>query len=269
MKLLFLLACILFSCCGYSDDMPTSLLKTYQTGEHQIEIFIQAPTRKHYPLLVFLHGASTDRGIKSLSKDWIDHWSKKRYAVAAISLPGFGQTTGRKDFCGPFTLQCLHFALDAIKKELDVSDFGIIGFGQGSIAALLLATERSDIRCVVSSNGCYDVLSHLLKEDPLCKALLVKNYAIAFDETDFNLRSPLARVSNIQSKVFVLHREGNQTIPLEEAIRFVDAMRDAGKECTFSILPPSFESPEKITYEEILMEAETWIDALMGKIKTL
>jgi dipeptidyl aminopeptidase/acylaminoacyl peptidase len=263
MKFLFLLACILLSCCGYGDDMPTSLLKTHQTWEHQIEIFLQAPQRKHSPLLVFLHGAGTDKGIKSLSNDWIDHWSKKGYATAAISLPGFGQTTGRKDFCGPFTLQCLHFALDAIKEKLGVSDFGIIGFGQGSIAALLLATERPDIHCVVSSNGCYDVLSHLKKEDPLCKALLAKNYAIAFDEPDFILRSPLAHVSNILSKVFVLHREGNLTIPLEEAIQFVDAMRDAGKECTFSILPPSFENPEKITYEEILTEAEAWIDAQM------
>lgn len=256
--------CLMIHCTGYCDEIKTVLLNTEQTFQHQVEVFIQKPDGKQFPLIIVLHGASKEIGIRNISKDWVDVWLEKGYAVAGISMPGFGQTTGRKDFCGPHTLQSLHFAIDAIKEELGVSDFGIIGFGQGATAGILLATQRKDVRCVLSSNGAYDLLSHCQKEDRLTEALIAKNYAITINEADLKIRSPIEYVRDIKSSLFILHREGNPIIPEVEVIRFCDAMRQAEKDCKVSILPKGPGKHEQMpSYAEIMQEAEGWIDAHM------
>src|SRR5690348_9916892 len=89
----------------YSKEITTSLLHTGEMYEHKIEVFVQKSERESAPLLVFLHGASTERGIKTFCQECLDHWASKGYAIGGISLPGFGESTGRKDFCGPFTMK--------------------------------------------------------------------------------------------------------------------------------------------------------------------
>lgn len=258
---------IIFLCAmtrGYSDERETSLLQLDGYPFHKIEIFIQRPAKSPFPLLVFLHGASSDKGLRSISETFIQHWIEKGYGVAAISLPGYGATTGPKDFCGHLTLQALHFALDAIKKEVGVADFGIIGFGQGSLAGLLLTSQRQDIRCIVSANGVYDLLRHLYPEDPLVEVLIAKNYAITINEESFKIRSPIEQISYIHAPVYLLHREDNPVIPEEEVLLFREKMRAAGKKVALSIKEKTEGADlQKLTYEEILEETECWIDAHM------
>lgn len=258
-------ACSAILCRGYSSEITTCLLHTGQMYEHQLEIFIQKPHGENTPLLVLLHGASTDRGIKTFSQECIDSCMNRGYAVAGISLPGFGQSTGRKDFCGPFTMKWLHFALDAIKEECQAKDFGVIGFGQGGLAALLLASERPDIRCIVCPNAVVDLLAHLNPESRIWRGLFYKNYDIVLDEENFLLRSPMQRVQDILSPAFLLIREESTAVPPSEVKRFAEAMRHAGKTCQVSVLPkaPEGRDPDIIFCEEVFGETAHWIDAHM------
>ncbi|HSX13120.1 MAG TPA: alpha/beta fold hydrolase [Chlamydiales bacterium] len=229
-----------------------------------IEVFIQKPQRETRFFLLFLHGASNNKGVSSIGKTWYDHWSEKGYATAAVSMPGFGGSTGLKDFCGPLTIRSLNVAVDFIKREFDASDFGIIGFGQGATAGLLLAAQRNDIRFIVSTNGVYDLLTHLNPNDPISKVLIAKKYAIAIENEDFKIRSPIESIPYINAPIFVLHRDENPIVSPEEVIGFVEAMKKAGKECRLSILAKQEDSDiQKLTYDEIIQETETWIDAMM------
>jgi dipeptidyl aminopeptidase/acylaminoacyl peptidase len=266
MKSVILLAlCFNIFCNGYSKEIETILLDVPETMQHQMEIFVQKPETKQAPLLIFLHGASTEKGLKSLSKEWMELWLKKGYAIAAVSMPGYGASTGRKDFCGPFTLRSLHFAIDAIMENLGAGDFGIMGFGQGAIAGILLATERTDIRCIVSANGAYDLSSHLEKRDRLIETLLTKNYAIAMNEIDFRIRSPIEYVGTIKTPLFLLHRERNPIISTDEVAKFAEAMKTAGNECPFIIVPKGPETHEQnISYDELMLHTEKWVDAHLG-----
>lgn len=105
-----------------------------QMPDREIEIYFQKPDNEEFSLLLFLHGAAADNGIKSLSHESLEHWLNKGYGIAAVSMPGYGQSSGGKDFCGPFTIDTLHQAVNVIKKKMNVSEFGIIGYGQGSMA---------------------------------------------------------------------------------------------------------------------------------------
>lgn len=231
-------------------------------SSNSVEISIQKPEGDKFPLLLFLHGATTDLGITSISQSWFDHWLNKGYAVGAISMPGFGATTGIRDFCGPITIQTLHFAIDAIIKKLECTNFGIIGFGQGGLAAILLSLGREDIRYIVSVNGSYDLQRHLHADGPLIRGIQARNYALPMNEKEFEIRSPLAHVSSIKSPIFILHREGNPMVDTDEILSFVEAMTNHNKECAFSILKKTPESDvQKPSFDEIIKETENWIDA--------
>ncbi len=248
-----LLCCFFVSLSGVEADLPYT------------ETYLQKSEKQEAPFLLFLHGAASDKGVGSIAKSWFDHWVEKGYSVGAISMPGYGNTTGQKDFCGPVTIAFLRTALEAMKHELGVTEFGIIGFGQGSQAGILLAGGRDDVTCLVCSNGIYDLLRHLSPDDLLVQTLIMKNYAVEIEEEAFKMRSPMERVANIKTPVFILHRAGHPITSEDEVREFAERLRHAGQECIFSVLPASpGRDVQKISYEEILRETETWIDTKMG-----
>lgn len=256
--------CLLIACLSFftysasSHEKNVSLLQLSEN--QQIEIFVQKPLEETTKLLLFLHGAATNKGLHSISQAWFNHWLSKGYIVAAISLPGYGQTTGVKDFCGPFTMQSLSSAVDYIKRQLGISELGIVGFGQGSTAGLLLTAQRTDIRCIVCSNGGYDLVRHLVAGDALLE-ILRANYAIEITEEAFKRRSPIEYISFIKTPAFILHREGNPIINESEVLDFVEAMQSAGNECLCSIRRKTPKADvQKLSYEEILLESEEWLD---------
>ena len=112
---------------GFCEEGKVINLEFPQEKDHQIEIFLQKSQHSQAPLIIFLYGAGSNEipGISSC----IQHWANKGYSCAAISSPGFGNTTGKRDFCGLFTMNVLNYAIDCIKQELNVADFGMIGFG--------------------------------------------------------------------------------------------------------------------------------------------
>jgi len=259
MKWLFLSISMFCFSPVYSDEGRIEIL---QTESHEtVEIFIQKSEQENAPLLLFLHGVN-DEGLSSISKTWFDYCVKKGYSVGAVSMPGYGKTSGPKDYCGPFTMKTLNYAIDLMKKELGVSSFGIIGFGQGAHAGLLLTTERDDIRCLVCSNGRFDLLRHFHPESALINTLISQNYDLVINEEELRIRSPQELVSQIKAPIFILQRETSPIVSTNEAMRFAASLTHLGKECAICIFPKGADL-QKITYEEILQETESWVDAKM------
>ncbi len=225
---------------------------------HQIEIYLQKSEQQEAPLVVFLNGASGN-GVQGFTKIWFDYWYDKGYTVAAISMPGHGDSTGKNDLCGPFVLESLHFAINAIKDELQVQELGIVGFGLGGWGAVLLSSQRNDLKCIVCANGAYDLSKH---ED-----LKEKNYDVDLeDDHALATRSPIFCVKSINSPIYLLHRKGHPETSEEEVSNFYTAMLEEGKECYLAVKDRfSEEFAQKITYEEVLEETEGWVDTLLQK----
>lgn len=98
----------------YADEGRIEIL---QTESHEtVEIFIQKSEKENAPFLLFLHGIATDAGLSSISKSWFDYGVKKGYSVGAVSMPGYGKTSGPKDYCGPFTMKTLNTAIDPFAR---------------------------------------------------------------------------------------------------------------------------------------------------------
>lgn len=246
-----------------SESESHMLLDSPYTG-HKVEIVMHTPSNDGAPLLLFLHGASSGEGANGISKSWFNYWLEKGYAVASISIPGYGESTGRKDFCGPFTMRSLNFAIDFIKNKILVSDFGIISFGQGSLASILLASQRSDVLCVVSANGGYDLLRHKAPGDVLMNTIQEKGYDLDInDDNALAERSAILHISTINTPVYLLHRRGNPFVTEEEVIAFHDKMLRAEKECYLTFKEKREVDAQKISYDEVLAETEDWVDSKM------
>lgn len=231
---------------------------------HVIEFIIERPCNQKFQTILFLHGGK-NTGLDSISSSHLIHWIEKGYAVAAISMPGFGQSTGERDFCGPFTINSLNQAINQIKNELGTSRLSIIGFGQGGMAAILLAAYRDDIIGVICSNGGYDLLRHKAENDALFNGLEKKGYRLDFNSNEaLMFRSPLHHISNISAPIFLLHRNGNPMVNENEVIDFHKAMLEAGKKCQLILKDKMMGDDDmKLSYEEVLLEAESWLDDLM------
>jgi dipeptidyl aminopeptidase/acylaminoacyl peptidase len=234
-------------------------------ADHKIEMVVHHSSTQQSPLLIFLHGASFSNDLQHFLQSCLNPWVEKGFSVAAISMPGYGNSTGRKDFCGPRTMHSLNVAIDAIKESLHVSTFGMIGFGQGGLASVLLASQRTDIRCVVCANGGYDFERHKTPEDILMTVLRKNDYD--FDIQDVNaleIRSATAHISTINAPLYLLHRKGNPVINEGEAIDFYQAMIAAGKECYLSLKDKTPESDaQRLSYQEVLSDTEEWITCRM------
>ncbi len=252
-------------CFGFlhAKDGKIRFLRDSGDPENKTEIFMQKANGMKAPLLMILHGAGAENGVRSIAADQFEYWIERGYSVAAISMPGYGRSRGERDFCGPDTLSILNQAIDALKRRFNVENYGIIGFGLGGTAALLLASQRSDISCIIATNFCCDLLRHLDLKDPLVETLLAKNYAISIDEESFRVRSALAHVETINTPMFLLHRKDSPIFNENEVVDFANALQNRGVECRYSFLEKKPVDEQKISHEEFIFETCNWVDAHM------
>ncbi len=244
---------------AHADLTRYLLPHPYDPGQ-KIEVVAEAPQGKQtFPLLVFLHGVSMPKGAADFSKEVFQFWLAKGIGVAAISLPGFGSSDGPRDFCGAFTMAALNKAIDFISEELYPTRIGLVGFGIGGMASSLLANQRSDLCCVVSANGGYDLSRLLKKEDPFRAILEKHKYIIEFSKEEVEIRSPLEVANAINSPLFLIHRKLNSLVPQEEVTRFSNAVNQAGGDCTLCFLEGG-DLDTKISHQEVVDEAGEWIE---------
>lgn len=249
-KNLFILA---FGVSLYALD--TSLIELPDTNQ-KVEIYTDNPESSGKGIILFLHGGGNFGGVHNFRGKPLTDWQEKGYVVAGVSLPGFGRSSGDADLCGPETIQSLGYAIDRIKEQGSETKVGIIGFGYGAMAATLLTTVRDDIAFVISANGLYDVGRQMGK----CK-FCAYNVDLT-DEKEVLARSAMHHTDTIKTPLFLLHREGNPFIKVEEVIDFSEKLQ--GKECQLVVRKKSENRDiQKISYQEVMEEAEYWIEEKM------
>lgn len=210
------------------------------------------------PCILFLHGAGMKHGASDFSPEVFRHWHEKGFATAAISLPGFGKSEGVRDFCGPQTMEALHNAIDTLRANYRPPVLGVIGFGQGGLAALLLTGQRGDLTFAVVANSGYK-LGHLLDpDDPFRQRIIRAGFILDFTEEELEIRSPMAYLSQMRTPLFLLHRHGNPVVKDEEVELFSEYVNRFGGECVLAIVKEEGHR-EKITHEQLIREAEEWI----------
>jgi pimeloyl-ACP methyl ester carboxylesterase len=80
------------------------------------------------------------------------------YVAAAVSQPGYGNSSGPPDYCVPYTQQATLVAIDFLRRQPFVrpDKVALFGYSRGAIVAAMVATLNPKLAAVVLGAGAYD-----------------------------------------------------------------------------------------------------------------
>ena len=140
------------------------------------------------------------------------------FSCLAVTMPGFGRSSGDPDFCGPKTTAALETALRRFRAEsfVDSTRVGVYGYSRGAISAAILATRDNGLRAGIFASGIYD-LARAYGEIKDQGVLLNLKNETGLTEAAFRERSPLFSMEHLACPVLILHGDKDQNAPVDQA----------------------------------------------------
>ncbi|EHU2203754.1 prolyl oligopeptidase family serine peptidase [Acinetobacter baumannii] len=133
------------------------------TANNQItEIYWKEPdllADKKYPAIIFLHGIQKDKqGAKAFVRfGLLNEYSKKNFFSFAVSMSGYGESSGKSDFCGKASqtnlVQAINFARS--QPHVDPNKVAVVGISCGASIANVVANSGK-INALILVSGFYD-----------------------------------------------------------------------------------------------------------------
>jgi hypothetical protein len=143
--------------------------------------------------------------------------------VIAVNRPGFGSSTGAREFAGPQSLAAATAAIQASGSQDRLA--GIWGYGTGSITAAFLAKSQPRLSWLMLGNGFYDleVVERSTKNEGIAAAIA----AAKSSEGDAALeRRSIAWDNNgLPKLVIIYHAKSDDVAPRSQADAFSDQLR--------------------------------------------
>ena len=114
---------------------------------------------KKYPAIIFLHGIQKDKkGAKSFVRSGLlNEYAKKNFLSFAVSMSGYGKSSGKSDFCGKASqnnlVQAINFARS--QPNVDPNKVAVVGISCGASIANVVANSGK-INALILVSGFYD-----------------------------------------------------------------------------------------------------------------
>jgi dipeptidyl aminopeptidase/acylaminoacyl peptidase len=223
--------------CGSATDAAAQSIAHPDRGNARVEYFVETPgTPAPWPTVVFLHGhqpALDTPGGKAFS-DWgvLSDYARHGYLAVSVSLPGYGGSTGPRDFAGPFTQHAVKAVLDRLQKDGVANPGKIVieGISLGAVTGALVAADDPSIAGLVLISGLYD-LPAFLNEPKTPAAAAVR--AAVFAQTGgsqltLTERSALFKASRIRANTLILNGARDDRTDPNQARQLADAINAAG-----------------------------------------
>ncbi|RZH32246.1 alpha/beta hydrolase [Acinetobacter pittii] len=133
------------------------------TADNQTtEIYWKEPdllADKKYPAIIFLHGIQKDKqGAKAFVRSGLlNEYAKKNFFSFAVSMSGYGESSGKSDFCGKASqnnlVQAINFARS--QPNVDPNKVAVVGISCGASIANVVANSAK-INALILVSGFYD-----------------------------------------------------------------------------------------------------------------
>lgn len=231
------------------------------SANNQVEIYWAVPSgaKGKLPVVIYIHGVQGESrpGAKNFVEGGLLKISAAQgYLSVGMSMPGYGQSTGKADFCGEGTQAALRSVLSRIRTWSSVDQKRIIvsGLSCGAVAAAMVA-DQEPLAGMVLISGVYDFADMYQKWHTPAWSLepATMKYiddSAAADGTPENAsahRSALASASRFRSPVLLVAGGMDRIVDQEQSIRLDKALKQNGKESTLILNP---EGGHLISYED-------------------
>jgi len=219
-----------------------------------VELFqAQAPSAAPGGAILFVHG--NQGGLRLGAKEFVDSGTLLRFSsalnitAAAVSQPGFGDSDGPADFCGPGTQQAIVVALCFLKEQpsIDPGRVVLYGYSRGAIASAMVATQAIDLRATILSSGVYD-LKAAFKDSSRGIRQAIENEA-GLSNQAFLARSALHHAHNIRSEILLMHGRHDDRAPVAQAQIFSEALSDAGVQVDLKVFECGHRIPREYSQD--------------------
>ncbi len=207
-----------------------------------VEYFWEKPPGEGpFPALLFLHGYQ-QRGPGRIGArafvNWgvLEEYARKGIIAIAVSQPGFGQSTGDPDFCGPRTQAAVKAVIDRFQqmKFVDSDRVGIEGISRGAVVAAMVATQqRLSALVLISGVYSFDRLSGNPRW-PLATDFRQETHQSISASID---RSAIDHVKEIRTPTLILAGANDPYAPVEQAKQFATALRLLNVPVRLTIFP--------------------------------
>jgi dipeptidyl aminopeptidase/acylaminoacyl peptidase len=236
----------------------------------QIEYFVEAPSGKGpWPTVVLLHGHQEI--IRPGGKDFVK-WgvlkqlSSRGYLAIAVSQPGYGNSSGPADFCGPFTQHAVAAVIAKLRAEGLASPKKLLieGISRGAVTAGLVAAQDPSISGLVLISGVYDLPAYV--NDPNASSVKQSVVKALMAETGgttdaLNERSLMRYASKVKAASLILNGAKDDRTDPGQARSLADQITRAGGKAR-AIIYPKFS--HKIPVEERNKDIDPFIDSVLG-----
>lgn len=114
---------------------------------------------KKYPAIIFLHGIQKGKqGAKAFVRSGLlNEYSKKNFFSVAVSMSGYGESSGKSDFCGKASQNNLVQAINFTRSQphVDPNKVAVVGISCGASIANVVANSGK-INALILVSGFYD-----------------------------------------------------------------------------------------------------------------
>jgi dipeptidyl aminopeptidase/acylaminoacyl peptidase len=207
----------------------------------KFELFWTKPTSEGtYPAILFIHGHQENvrnGGEFLVNVGRLGRMANLGYVAAAISQPGYGNSDGPPDYCGPFTQDAVLDAIDFLRTRPFVKQdkIALFGYSRGAIVASMVATKDQKLGAVILAAGAYDFPKWFPTNNPGINANIRKEAGTS--SSAFTDRSALYHAEKITSPVLLLHGAQDDRIPARQAKKFAEKLNAQGNSIKIVVLP--------------------------------
>lgn len=226
------------------------LFLKHPTDGIEVEYFIDKPeSEKPLKTIILVHGhqePSRDGGYDFVKWGVLDKWKNRGYLAVAISQPGYGNSSGKPDYCGMYTQD----AIVAVKNELvqrglsDSSEISMLGISRGAMVSGMVAAREKDIKNLVLIAGAYDLeaLYKALDDSPLKRN--IRNEG-GTEPYQFRERSVLSHAEKVRARVLILHGKNDRVPTYQNAKDLFKLLKMGGNDVEFHGFDSGHRTPIK------------------------
>ena len=208
-----------------------------------------------WPAVLFIHGHQEqlrNGGEAFVRTGRLGIMASRGYVAASLSQPGYGNSDGPPDFCGPFTQEAVVVAIDFLRKKpfVDLNKVVLYGYSRGAIVASMVATQDPKLAAVILGAGAYNFFSWYPTPLGGIDANIEREAGTSAEA--FRTRSAFYHADKMKVPVLLLHGTQDERIPVQQTEAFAEKLQAHGIAVQLKIFPNARHSiPIDEQYREI------------------